>query len=109
MFGTIITVVIGIVVILIGITNIKGNISSLHSYHRARVTPENILPFGKLVGIGTILTGISCILIGVFIFLGDILNSDLLVIVGMALSFVLMTIGIVITVLAIKKYNGGLF
>ena len=48
----IITIVIGIVMILIGFSNRKGNISMLHSYHRKRVTEEDRLPFGKMVGNG---------------------------------------------------------
>ncbi|MBQ8331912.1 MAG: hypothetical protein IJX94_05390 [Clostridia bacterium] len=35
---------------VLGIINMTGNISSLHWYHRQRVTKEDRKPFGKLVG-----------------------------------------------------------
>ena len=42
-------VMLGIAVLLIvlGVLNMKGNVSSLHSYHRRRVSEEDRLPFGK--------------------------------------------------------------
>ena len=49
--------IIGIIMIVIGISNMKGNISSLHSYHRKRVKEEDKAIFGKKVGIGTIVCG----------------------------------------------------
>lgn len=43
----IIQIIIGLIIIIIGILNMKGNISLLHSYHRKRVKKEDIIPFGK--------------------------------------------------------------
>ena len=57
----IIQIIIGLVLIVIGIFNTKGNISLLHSYHRKRIKEEDIKPFGKKVGIGTIIIGITII------------------------------------------------
>ena len=48
----IITLLLGIVCIVLGTLNMKGNISTLHWYHRKRVAEENRLPFGRLVGLG---------------------------------------------------------
>ena len=62
----IIQIIIGLIIIIIGILNMKGNISLLHSYHRKRVKKEDIIPFGKKVGIGSIIIGITIILAGVF-------------------------------------------
>ena len=60
-----ITVVgLGILVSVLGIINMTGNISSLHSYHRHRVTEENKKPFGRLVGLGTLIIGITMIIFG---------------------------------------------
>ena len=50
-----IQIIIGLVLIIIGILNMKGKISLLHSYHRKRVKKEYIIPFGKNVGIGSII------------------------------------------------------
>ena len=44
------TLIVGVVCIVLGISNMRGNISSLHSYHRHRVTAEDRIPFGKMVG-----------------------------------------------------------
>ena len=46
MFDLIMALVIGIILILIGILNTKGNISMLHSYHRHCVSEKDIIPFG---------------------------------------------------------------
>ena len=62
----IIQILIGIILITIGISNMKGNIALLHSYHRKRVKKEDELPFGKKVGIGSIIIGITIIVAGVF-------------------------------------------
>ena len=40
-------VFLGIVCIVIGIFNARGDISTLHSYHRKRVSEEDRIPFGK--------------------------------------------------------------
>ena len=50
----IIPIVLGILLIILGVNNLKGNINSIHLYHRKRVTEEDKAAFGKLVGIGTI-------------------------------------------------------
>ena len=33
-------VILGIIISILGISNMKGNISSLHWYHRQRVSPK---------------------------------------------------------------------
>ena len=48
MLEAMITVAIGIVCIVIGVLNTKGNISMLHAHHRKRVSEENRLPFGRI-------------------------------------------------------------
>ena len=40
--------VLGFILCVLGCMNMKGNISSLHWYHRQRVTEEDRKPFGKL-------------------------------------------------------------
>lgn len=47
----IVTFIIGVVCIILGISNMRGNISSLHSYHRHRVSEEDRIPFGKKGGL----------------------------------------------------------
>ena len=55
------TALVGIVCIVLGVSNCKGNISSLHSYHGQRVSEEDRIPFGKKVGLGTSIIGVAVI------------------------------------------------
>ncbi|MBR5501332.1 MAG: hypothetical protein IKV74_07385 [Clostridia bacterium] len=65
MIASITTLLVGIICIILGISNMRGNISSLHSYHRHRVSEEDVLPFGKKVGQGTIILGAGVIVFGI--------------------------------------------
>lgn len=107
--GIITPLIVGIILIVLGIINMTGNISSLHSYHRARVSEENIKPFGKMVGLGNILVGIGVFIFGGMMFLAEKLQNDICVNIGMAIMFVFMIAGLAISFKAMKKYNGGIF
>ena len=65
MAESIVTLVFGLFISILGIINMTGNISSLHWYHRQRVTEENIKPYGRLIGLGTLIIGISLIAFGI--------------------------------------------
>ena len=105
----ILTIVVGIVLIVIGITNTKGNISSLHSYHRNRVQPEDVLPFGKQVGLGTIICGIAVIIMGGFSILAVAFSKEIFTVIGTAILIIGLIIGLIITFRAMIKYNKGIF
>ena len=64
MVAGITTAALGLIIIVIGIVNMCGNISSLHSYHRNRVAPEDVKPMGRIVGLGTLLVGIGMVAFG---------------------------------------------
>ena len=98
----IIQVVIGLALIVVGIFNMKGNISMLHSYHRKRVKEEDVIPFGKRVGIGSIIIGISIIVAGIFTILNYTNISNVVLSIGI-------TMGITIIFYAMFKYNKGIF
>ena len=100
---------IGIICIVLGIQNMKGNISSLHSYHRNRVSEEDKLPFGRLVGIGTIISGISIILYGLFLLLSELFNREIFTVIGTVFMISGLVIGLGISFYAMKKYNRGIF
>ena len=38
-------IIIGVICIVIGILNMHGNISMIHSYHRKRISEADIIPF----------------------------------------------------------------
>ena len=58
----IIMLILGVLISVMGIVNIKGNISTIHSYNRRRVKEEDIPKYGKVVGTGTLIIGISLVL-----------------------------------------------
>ena len=98
----IIQIIIGLVLIIIGIFNMKGNISLLHSYHRKRVKKEDVIPFGKKVGIGSIIIGTTIILAGLFTILNHTNMSKIILAVGLV-------IGCILILYAMFKYNKGIF
>ena len=101
----IIQVVLGLVLIVIGISNRKGNISTLHSYHIKRIKEEDVLPFGKLVGLGTIVVGCTIIVAGIF----DVVVNKSMPVITNGILIVGMVPGIGVITYAIMKYNKGLF
>ena len=109
MMEFIVPFIIGVVLIVLGISNMRGNISSLHFYHRNRVKEQDRLPFGKLVGLGTIIIGIALILMGALNFVASLLQNDLFIIIGSVILVIGLVIGLAISFYAMKKYNGGIF
>ena len=105
----IITAIIGVVCIVIGIINRKGNISTLHSYHRNRVSEKDRIPFGKMVGLGMIIIGVSMIIMGALSFMATILKNNVYLTLGSAALIVGLVIGLGITFYAMIKYNKGIF
>jgi hypothetical protein len=100
---------LGILCIVIGISNMRGNISMLHSYHRKRVAEEDRLPMGRKVGIGTIIVGVTVMLYSVLTVLPAYESSRALQIVSDAVMAVGLAAGLGICGWAIIKYNKGLF
>ena len=102
-------VLIGIVVIILGVLNMKGNISSLHWYHRQRVSEEDRIPFGRKVGIGTILVGASLIIKACTGFAAETMNLPVLEKAGSVLLGVGLISGLALMTYAMFKYNKGVF
>ena len=78
----IVSALVGIVCIVLGVSNCKGNISSLHSYHRQRVSEEDRIPFGKKVGLGTIIIGAVIIVFSGLSAVTLYTNNDLFILIG---------------------------
>lgn len=109
MVGNIITFVVGFICIVLGISNMKGNISSLHSYHRNNVSEEDRIPFGKQVGSGTIIIGISIIIFNVMSAVTLYTENNIYTIVGTAVLLIGIIAGLIISFKAMIKYNKGIF
>ncbi len=107
--GFIVTALVGVLCIAIGIVNMTGNISSVHEYHRHRVSEEDRLPFGRKVGLGTVIIGIGIILFSGFYLLTLYTKQDLYTIIGTAIMIVSIIIGMALSFYAMKKYNQGIF
>lgn len=89
--------VIGIVATVIGVVNIRGNISTIHSYNRRNVREEDVPLYGKAVGTGTLLIGVALILAYLVAFWTPYIAIPVLV-----LGFACILYGQI-------KYNHGIF
>ncbi|MBQ4572152.1 MAG: hypothetical protein IJA80_02610 [Clostridia bacterium] len=105
----IVPIILGAFCVVLGILNTKGNISSLHWYHRQRVAEDDIVPFGKMVGLGTIIIGISLVVFGGLSFATESLKNDLFMLIGTVILIVGIVVGIVLSFYAMIKYNKGIF
>lgn len=109
MFETVSTLIVGIAITVLGFINMRGNISSLHWYHRRRVTEENKKAFGKLVGLGTLIIGIAIILFSALFLTYELTQHGVFVIIGTAELITGIIAGMIVSFYAMKKYNGGIF
>ncbi len=105
----IIQIILGVLFIVIGIINRKGNISLLHSYHRKRVSEEDKLPLGKMVGLGMIIIGATLILVGVLSIIENALQESVLSTIKLIVLAVGLILGLGINLYAINKFNKGIF
>lgn len=101
--------IVGLICIVIGISNMRGNISTLHSYHTHRVSEEDKPRLGKLVGIGMIIFGIAMIAAGALITASIMLSMSMLSTVGYAVMISGMVVGLGLIFYALIKYNKGIF
>lgn len=101
--------IIGALCIVLGVLNMRGNVSSIHAYHRRRVSQEDLLSFGRGVGLGTVIAGGSIILWGAFFALSQAFEGAWLTITGAAVLIVGLVVGLGISLYTIIKYNKGIF
>ena len=109
MLGFVVSFIVGIICVIIGILNRKGRIEMLHSYHRHRVEKKDRVPFGKRVGLGTILVGVSIMIYSGCEAAAVLTGQKLYSSVGTALFGVGIMTGLGIIVHALNKYNKGIF
>jgi len=105
----IVTALVGVVCIVLGISNMKGNISSLHSYHRSRVSEADRIPFGKKVGIGTIIIGVAIIVFSGLSAVTLYTDNEMFTLIGTGILIAGIIVGLVISFKAMIKYNKGIF
>ena len=105
MIENVMTLVFGALLCVLGAINMTGNVSSLHSYHRHRVKEEDKKPFGRLVGLGTALVGVSILTNGIL----SMISPSKYEIVGLVILIAGIVSGIALNIIAMIKYNKGIF
>ena len=93
--------ILGIFLSVLGIVNIRGNISTIHSYNRRNVKEEDIPKYGKAVGTGTLVIGASLILSYLVTFWNQS-SIDYIVLPAMV-------VGLAFILYGQFKYNHGIF
>lgn len=93
--------ILGLFISVLGIINIMGNISTIHSYNRRKVKGEDVPKYGKVVGTGTLIIGVSLVLGYIVSFWSEaIMAFIILPTVAVGLGFLLY---------GQFKYNKGIF
>ena len=93
--------VFGLLISAIGIVNLKGNVSTVHSYNRRKVKEEDLPKYGRAVGTGTLIMGIALIVSFITTFWSESLMAFIII-----PAFV---VGLAFILYAQFKYNKGIF
>lgn len=98
----IVLIILGICMIVLGAFNIRGNINSIHWYNRRKITEENSKQYGKVMGTGTLIMGITFCVTAI---VQMVSNSEQVWYVALGG----LIIGLVIMLYGQLKYNKGIF
>ena len=109
MIAQIPVLLLGILIAVMGVINMTGNINSLHSYHRHRVREEDRLPFGRMVGGGTLTVGAGVIAFSVLMMIYHATEIETLTWIATAVMLVCIIAGLVLSFWGMIKYNKGIF
>lgn len=97
----IIILILGLFISVLSIFTISGNISAIHSYNRRKVTEEDVPKYGKAVGTGTLIIGLSLVIGFIAAFWSEEIMSIII------LSAVV--VGLAFIIYGQMKYNHGIF
>ncbi|MCI8698338.1 MAG: hypothetical protein HFF29_04445 [Oscillospiraceae bacterium] len=93
---------LGIILMIGGVFNMKGNIVSIHWYNRARVTEADAPKYGKAMGLGILIAGGSIALTAILQMIFDVEPLFWIAAAGTAA-------GVAVILFAQFKYNRGIF
>ena len=109
MLETVMTIFFGVLLCVLGIINMTGNVSSLHSYHTKRVREEDKKPFGRLVGSGTLAVGASIVANSVLTLISEKAQVSLYSLIGTVVLIAGVVCGLILIFFGMIKYNKGIF
>ena len=95
-------IILGLALVPMGVMYMRGNFKTMRAHHWAKVSPENIKPFGMLVGLGTVILALGLIASGVLMLAGYATLVE-------AVLIAFAVIGLGLNIFVMCKYNGGLF
>ena len=104
-FSLIVIIAVGIILILMGIANMRGNITTLHKYHTKNIREEDKVAFGRLSGIGHIIVGLSLIINAILSTIATRLDNLTYATIGNIILIAGAILGLVIIFYSIIKYN----
>lgn len=87
---------------VLGVINLRGNTSTIHWYNRAKVRPEDVPKYGRLMGAGTLTIGGSIVVTALLQLRFD--TEGLMVLIALGCLA-----GLSIMLYAQLKYNRGIF
>ena len=93
--------IFGLLLSVMGIVNMTGDIGTIHSYNRRKIREEDIPKYGKAVGVGTLIIGISLVIAFIATFWKEELVAFILLPAIVA--------GLALILYAQFKYNRGIF
>ena len=94
--------IFGICITILGIFNLKGNISSIHWYNRLKITEKNRKKYGKSMGIGSLIIGICMTITAILQMI--FYNENIWYI-----TVIVIIIGLIFMIYGQIKYNRGIF
>ena len=93
--------IFGLLLSVMGIVNMTGDIGTIHSYNRRKIREEDIPKYGKAVGAGTLIIGVSLVIAFIATFWKEELVAFILLPAIVA--------GLALILYAQFKYNRGIF
>ena len=93
--------ILGALLCVLGVVNLRGNISTIHSYNRRKVREEDVPKYGRAMGTGTLIIGVSFMVSFVTTFWSEAIMAFIII--------PALLVGLGFMLYAQFKYNGGLF
>ena len=93
---------VGVLLIVLGRTNMTGNISTIHWYNRTKVTGDDVPKYGRVVGLGCVIMGVSFLITAGLECFVQATWTPVIALAGLA-------IGIGFILYGQFKYNKGIF